>query len=92
MPTHSVEDLAEDLAEFIKDQGLKRVTLMGHSMGGLSVMAFSKLYANMQDTVDNLIIVDMVNRVGAVSERNKELLDCINRISLKGKPIQQIYE
>jgi pimeloyl-ACP methyl ester carboxylesterase len=48
---------------------------MGHSMGGLAVMAFSKLYHDMQNIVDNLIIVDISNRIGAVGSSNKTLLN-----------------
>lgn len=60
-------------------------------MGGLGVIAFSKLYASMQDIVDNLIIIDISNSIGAVGKENKDLLAALNKISLKGKAINEIY-
>lgn len=60
---------------------------MGHSMGGLGLMAFSKLYYKLQYIVDNIIIIDIGNTVGAVGAGNKDLLNSLNRMSLSGKSI-----
>ncbi len=48
--------LAEDLHELITDLGLNRVHLLGHSMGGKTVMRYAQLYP---ETIDKMIVVDM---------------------------------
>ncbi len=48
--------LAEDLHELITDLGLKKVNLLGHSMGGKTVMRYAQLYP---ETIDKMIVVDM---------------------------------
>lgn len=50
-------------------------------------MAFSKLYYKLQYIVDNIIIIDIGNTVGAVGAGNKDLLNSLNRMSLSGKSI-----
>lgn len=56
---HSLSAMAEDLKEFINDHGLKKVILLGHSMGGLVSMTFALRYPEM---VENLIIQDIAPR------------------------------
>ncbi|NQY07984.1 MAG: alpha/beta fold hydrolase [Flavobacteriales bacterium] len=57
---HSVElnyDLMlEDLNEFMEKKHLKKVNLIGHSMGGKMAMSFATVYP---EKVNNLIIVDI---------------------------------
>lgn len=48
--------LAEDLHELITDLGLNRVHLLGHSMGGKTVMRYAQLYP---ETIEKMIVVDM---------------------------------
>lgn len=48
--------LAEDLHELITDLGLEKVNLLGHSMGGKTVMRYAQLYP---DTIEKMIVVDM---------------------------------
>ncbi|WP_294672479.1 alpha/beta fold hydrolase [uncultured Fluviicola sp.] len=48
--------LAEDLHELITDLGLEKVNLLGHSMGGKTVMRCAQLYP---DTIEKMIVVDM---------------------------------
>lgn len=48
--------LAEDLHELITDLGLDKVHLLGHSMGGKTVMRYAQRYP---DTIEKLIVVDM---------------------------------
>lgn len=50
------ELLAEDLHELITDLGFEKVHLLGHSMGGKTVMRYAQLYP---DTIEKLIVVDM---------------------------------
>ncbi|MEX2484018.1 MAG: alpha/beta fold hydrolase [Brumimicrobium sp.] len=48
--------LADDLNEFIEDHNLKDVILIGHSMGGKTIMRFAQIYP---DNIEKLIVVDM---------------------------------
>ncbi len=48
--------MAEDLKEFMTDQQLDKATIMGHSMGGKTAMAFALLYPEM---VESLVILDI---------------------------------
>jgi pimeloyl-ACP methyl ester carboxylesterase len=53
------EVMAADLAEFIRDQNLSSVHLLGHSMGGKVAMRFAQLHP---DAVTKLVVVDMSPR------------------------------
>lgn len=54
MPTHTPEDLADDLYEYIQTEregnssSWNKVILMGHSMGGTAIMALTKKYPELQ--------------------------------------------
>jgi len=48
--------LADDLSEFMDQQGLSSAVLLGHSMGGKTVMRFAQKYS---EKVDKLIVADM---------------------------------
>ena len=50
------EVMATDLVEYIKDHNLKNVLLMGHSLGGKTVMELAVYYPNL---VQKLIVVDI---------------------------------
>lgn len=50
------DDMVEDIYEFLTDFGLKTVSLIGHSMGGLTAMKFAYEYPH---RLDKLIIVDI---------------------------------
>jgi pimeloyl-ACP methyl ester carboxylesterase len=64
-PSHTIEELADDLLQYITENGLddpqQRLTLMGHSMGGLALMDFTKRHASahIQACVDRVIIIDI---------------------------------
>lgn len=57
--THSYPELADDLHEFIQQQGLEKPILVGHSMGGKTVMQYAMLYP---DTFSHLVVVDIAPR------------------------------
>jgi pimeloyl-ACP methyl ester carboxylesterase len=48
--------MAEDLKEFLQQQGLSSIHLLGHSMGGKTAMQFALTYP---EEVDKLIVVDI---------------------------------
>ncbi|MGB0369097.1 MAG: alpha/beta fold hydrolase [Flavobacteriales bacterium] len=54
--THTYEEMADDLLEFFEEHGLKDAVLMGHSMGGKTVMRFAE---ENSDLLEKLIVVDM---------------------------------
>jgi len=51
--------MASDLKEFIDDHGLEKPVIIGHSMGGKTVMFFETMYPGI---ADKLIIVDIAAR------------------------------
>lgn len=55
--------VAEDLARYIREQGLERPAVIGHSMGGTIAMM---LAARHPDLVGRLMVVDMVPFMGAM--------------------------
>jgi esterase len=83
--------MAADIAEFIKAHRLANVSLMGHSMGGLATMAFSQLYPSFQKLVDNLIIVDISNKVGTVGTNFQIMLEKLSFLDMN-RPLEHIYE
>lgn len=70
--------MAEDLAEFMDQHGMVRAHLMGHSMGGKTVMKFA---SHWPERIERMVVADMSPR------RNKpthlEILDALNRFPLK---------
>lgn len=49
------EEMAADLSEFLTDNGIENPTILGHSMGGKTVMQYAMNY----DNFEKLIIVDI---------------------------------
>lgn len=73
----SYDLLAEDLHELITDLNLKDPILLGHSMGGKTVMRYAQLFP---DTAEKLIIVDM--GVKAYRPHHTDILKGLNTIDL----------
>ena len=71
------EAMAADLAEFIKDHGLKNPVLVGHSMGGKTVMQYAETYPG---TYDKLVIVDIGPK--AYPPHHDELIAGLNALPL----------
>ena len=59
LPTHNLADLTEDLAGFLDTHKLSSPVLMGHSMGGLTVMNFARLHP---EVARALVVVDIAPR------------------------------
>ncbi|MEL6255906.1 MAG: alpha/beta fold hydrolase [Bacteroidota bacterium] len=51
--------MAEDLYDFMNQHGIYQAHLLGHSMGGKTVMEFAKHYPEM---IDKLIVADMTHK------------------------------
>src|SRR5262245_50472552 len=58
--------MAADLREFVKQQALRRIMLLGHSMGGKVAMQFA---IDNSELVDRLIIVDIAPKPYGPSQR-----------------------
>jgi esterase len=53
------EVMVEDIYEFLADLNLRQVSLVGHSMGGMTAMKFALNYAH---RVDKLVVIDIAPR------------------------------
>jgi esterase len=69
--------MTADLREFMKQQALRRVMLLGHSMGGKVAMRFAIDYA---EQVDRLVIVDIAPKAYEPSQRY--LLEALRSLDL----------
>ena len=56
LDSHTYPELAEDLHEFVQQQGIENPILIGHSMGGKTVMQYAMQYP---DGFSALVIVDI---------------------------------
>jgi pimeloyl-ACP methyl ester carboxylesterase len=54
--SHTYQDLKKDLLEFMDDQHIEKAILLGHSMGGKTVMFFAMDYP---ERVKSLLVVDI---------------------------------
>ncbi len=53
---HDYDVMRDDLLEFMEENMIRKATLIGHSMGGKTVMHFAMKYPEM---VDSLIVIDI---------------------------------
>jgi esterase len=58
-PVFTLDAMVEDVYEFINDLGLRTISLIGHSMGGMVAMNFAMEYAH---RVDRMAIIDIAPR------------------------------
>jgi esterase len=75
--TWTLEAMAEDLHEFIEEHQLRHPILLGHSMGGKTVMYFEKMFAGISD---KLIIVDIAAR--AYPAGHTAVLEALHAVDL----------
>ncbi len=55
-PTHTYADMVADLLQFLDDHNIEKANLLGHSMGGKTVMLFANQYPQ---RVNKLVVVDI---------------------------------
>ncbi len=55
-PDHTYEAMKEDLKQFMDEHEIEKAVLLGHSMGGKTVMHFAKEYP---ERISHLIVVDI---------------------------------
>ena len=71
----SYEVMAEDLKEFIDTHQLQHVVLLGHSMGGKTVLFFEQMFPNV---AQNLIVADIAPR--AYESHHDFVLKALNAV------------
>ncbi len=69
--------MSEDIKELIEDEGLDKILLMGHSMGGKVAMQFTISYP---ERVEKLIVVDIGPKKYPVT--NQFVIDAIDSLDL----------
>ncbi len=69
------EAMAEDLHEFIKDHSIEQPILIGHSLGGKTVMKYA---VNYTDTFEKLIVIDISPK--AYPLHHEQILKGLNAI------------
>jgi len=63
---HSMEEQADMVAEVLTHLKVKKVNLIGHSMGGYVALAFAELYAN---NVKSLVLINSTSRADRGEKR-----------------------
>ena len=58
-PVHSYEAMAADVVHFLDAKGLARVSLLGHSMGGKTVLTLAQTHP---ERLDKLVVADIAAR------------------------------
>jgi len=66
--SHTLNDLREDLKFFIEEHNIQNPVILGHSMGGLAVMALALKYP---ETVKSIIIEDIAPKKYISSHENE---------------------
>ncbi len=79
--------MAEDLHDFMDEQGIFQAHLLGHSMGGKTVMTFASLYP---ERVDRLVVADM--GIKLYPRHHEEVLEAIFAIDLASLETRQEAE
>ncbi|MFY7671915.1 alpha/beta fold hydrolase [Tenacibaculum sp. MEBiC06402] len=74
----SYELLVEDLYRYIKHHELKKVYLLGHSMGGKTAMLFSTKYPEL---IDKLIVADIAPK--EYPPHHQDIIRALNSIDFK---------
>ena len=76
--TWNYKAMAEDLKEFMEEEGLQKASFLGHSMGGKTVMKFALTYP---ERVDKLVVADIAPRPYPV--HHQTILEALNAIDIK---------
>jgi esterase len=70
----SYEVMSEDIRELVEDEGLNKIMLLGHSMGGKTAMHFAVRYP---EKVEKLVVVDIGPKKYPIT--NQFVIDAIDR-------------
>lgn len=77
-PSHTYKDMAADLKEFIETHQLVNPILIGHSMGGKTIMRFAAEYPGI---AEKLVVVDISPRF--YGRHHQDILAGFNAINLE---------
>src|ERR1700739_604167 len=72
----SYEYMSEDLYELMQDEGLDKINIIGHSMGGKTAMYFTVRHP---DKVEKLVVVDIGPKKYPVT--NQFVIDAIDQFN-----------
>ncbi|MGH7491489.1 MAG: alpha/beta fold hydrolase [bacterium] len=86
-PTHTLDDLREDMRDFFEQQNLASAYLLGHSMGGMAAMEFAFHYP---DRLQGLIIEDIAPR--GYRSSSVEILAALSELDLSALTSRQQAE
>lgn len=78
-PVFSYEAMSDDLLEFLDQHELEKAHLLGHSMGGKTVMQFAFDYP---ERVDRLIVADISPAARTSSDQHQSLIDIMLSLDL----------
>ncbi|EAR83774.1 alpha/beta fold hydrolase (macronuclear) [Tetrahymena thermophila SB210] len=98
LETITFEEMAYDLVEYIAKKDLKDLILLGHSMGGRTIMAALNDYPNfLSDRVKGVIIVDVMPSSYAFAgsgpiDQMYRFMTEMKSINIHGKTINQVKE
>ena len=76
-PVFNFHVLVEDLNELIKDLGLKKINLIGHSLGGKTAMLFALKYPGL---LEKLVIVDIAPGKYPTNLEHQMLIDAMLKV------------
>ncbi len=76
-PVFNFHVLVDDLLELIEDQGLKKVNLIGHSLGGKTAMFFALDYP---DLLNKLVVVDIALKRYSRNPEHQMLIDAMMEV------------
>jgi esterase len=95
MSTHSYQSMCDDLSNYLAQEKLNEVSIIGHSMGGKAAMFFGLLHP---EKVKNLVVVDIApadydfNNVAYLSNIIKNLMELDLSIYLNRREIMEEME
>ena len=75
--TMNYDEMVQDLIQFIKQEKLETVNIIGHSMGGKVAMQFASQYG---DVVNNLVVLDI--GVGQMGGKHAPILKALETLNL----------
>jgi len=88
MPSHTYQDLCDDLIAYMQGEGIKKTNIIGHSMGGKMAMWFALLYPDM---VEKLAVIDIApSATGEKSlAEHTAIIKNLQAVDLAGKKSRQ---
>ncbi len=72
---HTYHAMSEDIAQYIKENGMEKAAILGHSMGGKAAMFFATLNP---DKVDKLLIADIAPKHYPV--HHQDIIDALDYV------------